>query len=114
SPKNFERLKRNVEINEFKNVVLTNAAISDAAGTAVFREKGSAGKLAENSNKTIYDIEVKKMRLDDFAKDNPVPQLLIIDTEGHAGGVLRGAVSLLQSKPTVLCEVHNPQELSEV
>jgi hypothetical protein len=53
--------------------------------------------------------------LDDFARENPVPDLVKIDVEGCEASVIRGAEWLMREvRPSILCEIHNSDLAAEV
>jgi hypothetical protein len=56
------------------------------------------------------DKKVSVTTVDVAAERNPAPTFLIIDVEGFAAEVMRGATRALASGPPVVCEIHNPAE----
>lgn len=118
SPKNLLRLERNLQINNKENISPVQKAISDVEGSASFLENGSESHIQHSASSSAGgSIQVSTVRLDDFVyRDNHArPDLLKIDIEGHAGPCLMGAERVLaESKPYILCEIHHPEELSQV
>src|SRR5262249_27701725 len=107
SPRNFARLRRNIEQNQFGNVTAVPAAASDRAATLHFVEDGSMSHLSEEG------IEVNAIRLDDYAEKYGSPSVVKIDIEGHAGAALRGMErTLSQHRPMLFIELHNPDEVA--
>lgn len=106
SPRNFNLLKRHVEINAMGNVTLHQAAVADAPGEAMFSDSQNA--CAKLSNDGQYKVTI--VSLDDlFARGQlPRPTLLKIDVEGAEARVLRGARNLLASGPlpTIFLATH--------
>jgi FkbM family methyltransferase len=96
-PENFALLRKNVEINEYKNVVLIQKAVADFTGkTRLYLSKENKG------DHRIYDlgdgrdsIEIEVTRLDDCIGAVPV-NLVKIDAEGAEVRVLKGMQSLLE------------------
>lgn len=97
-PDNFDLLKKNIEINGYKNVVLIQKAIANKTGKINLYI--SEGNRADNR---IYDsqdgrkyIEVETIRLDDyFGTYNGKINFIKIDIQGSEGGVIQGMSSVL-------------------
>lgn len=105
SPENLERLRQNLQINEIHNVQVICAAVSDVDGKLQFSEAGSQSAVGSGR------VEVDAITLDAFCQAHPKPDFLLIDVEGHAGQVLRGADRIFRERPVpVLCEVHDQSE----
>jgi FkbM family methyltransferase len=116
SPTNFARLQRNVRLNGVENISCVQEAASDIQGDALFVEKGSGSQLLSHMSPPGEYVRVPTVRLDDhiWRDGYPMPRLLKIDIEGHAGACLSGANQILtKAKPQVLCEIHHSKELSE-
>ncbi|MGH9472117.1 MAG: FkbM family methyltransferase [Terriglobales bacterium] len=138
SPRNYARLRANLELNDCGaaggRVMALNMAAGDRQGSAAFVEAGSWSHLANvtysapasevlpparaSANAPARaSAEVEVRRLDDLVAVElfPSPSFLLIDVEGAAGSVLRGAEQLLcLRRPRLLCELHNPVEQKEV
>jgi len=104
---NFSRLTNNLNLNNFKNVVLVNMAIGDKIGTGFIKviNKSNLGmnKISINSGTAISIIT-----LDDFIKREKVNRvdLIKIDTEGYEMHVLKGAIQTLKTfKPKLFIEI---------
>jgi len=73
---NFELLKRNIKLNNLKNVVLVQRGVWNENTTLKFWSHGADSALAESNNVDVYQQkikntlveEVKVVRLDDFLK----------------------------------------------
>jgi FkbM family methyltransferase len=102
SPTNFKRLQLNV--SDIKNVTLVNAALAAEEGELRLTEAGTMSVLGRG------DVMVKTTTLDASAARYPTPTLLLMDVEGYAGEVLRGAEGLLAQKVPLICEIHHEQE----
>jgi FkbM family methyltransferase len=118
SPVNFNRLRRNIELNRISNATLLNLAASDKEGSANLIEMGSySSLLSEGPCADASYSEVKTIRLDDFVLrgGRPAPRFLKIDIEGHAGRCLMGTMALLrETRPIVFCEIHHNEEFKGV
>lgn len=120
-PKNFQRLKKNIELNDLSSYVdLHNIGLSDKDQTLnlVLREDFSQGAETGNASVAInsdYDhgfekIKIKTKMFDNFFKLN-YPNLKIsfikIDIEGHEDNFLKGAQKSIQKHfPKIVIEVN--------
>lgn len=101
---NFDLLKKNVEINNYKNVILEKKAVSDKSGKSklYLSEK-------DTSVHSIYDIhgnhkftKVEFVRLDDYFKNyNGKIDWIKIDIEGAELSALHGMTSLLEKNKNI-------------
>jgi FkbM family methyltransferase len=118
SPTNVLRFERNIQRNQKGNVLLTQRAVSDTEGIVLFSDDGSTSHIVESSlSRSDGCVQVDTITLDNFVyRDlNAQPALIKIDIEGNAGRCLKGAERVLtDARPYVLCEVHDPSELSQV
>jgi FkbM family methyltransferase len=105
SPRNFDRLSRNIAQNRIQNVTAVAAAVSDETARVSFLENGSMSHLGEKG------IEVNAIQLDEYAAQHEPPTVVKIDIEGHAGAALRGMRhTLSQYKPVLFIELHDADE----
>lgn len=103
-PTNFSLLKKNVELNGYKNVILIQKAVSNKTGTLkLYLCKGNVG------DNRIYDshdgrpsIEIEAIRLDDYFKDNNERiNFVKMDIQGAEGGAILGMSQLLEKNKTI-------------
>jgi FkbM family methyltransferase len=106
-----KRLRDNVRLNHFQNVIVNQIALSDQAGTAKFyvheeADCNSLGVVSSNS------IEVQTMSLDEYVGSAAIQRvdLIKIDVEGAEVKVLRGAHVLLSraDAPVMMLEFNPP------
>lgn len=122
NPLLHETLKKSLK--DKKNVTLENIAISSNTGETNIRipirnkaldyknyeekyELGLATIHNENTleNKEIHEIEIKKIRLDDYSFNHPI-SFIKIDVEGHEKEIIDGATNLISyHKPYLLIEI---------
>lgn len=104
-PTNFNVLRKNVELNGYKNVILEQKAVSNKSGsTRLFLKKNSAGEHA------IYDLHdgrefvlVETVTLDEYFKYyNGNVNLIKMDVEGAEGGIFQGMQELLKRSPNLM------------
>lgn len=100
-PVNFELLKKNIEINGYKNVVLVQKAVSEKSETAKLYiseiNKGDHRIYDPGPGDVRKDVEIETVRLDDYFKDYAGKiDFVKIDTQGAEGAVISGFLSTLQ------------------
>jgi FkbM family methyltransferase len=102
------RTRENAARNSFKNVHVTEAAVSAIDGEISFGVFG----LLNTNNSTRVDqagnvITVTSIRLDTFCVDHHPPDLLLIDIEGSEIEALEGGLQVIsQHRPVIMVEVH--------
>lgn len=106
-----ERLRKNILLNAFSNVVILNKAASDRQGTSRLYHSGGgpvAYSLVAQPGAEFEDVEVTT--LDAIAADENLPSVdcIKIDVEGAEASVIEGAKKLLARwKPTVIFEINS-------
>jgi FkbM family methyltransferase len=110
-PKTFERLQRNINVNDINKLV-------DARCCAVGKTNGSIkfSSDCDTTNQVVDDkyggnwVEVPVMSLDEIL-DTLKPTLIKIDVEGYEPEVIQGARETLKSDSllAVLLETVNPE-----
>ncbi len=101
SPYNVDNLKRNIKLNNIKNIEVFELAIGDKDGVAELNVSphSNLNSLIRQDNKKIIEaIKVKVMALDNFLKDKKLPDFLRMDVEGYEASILKGMGKLLRSK----------------
>ena len=117
---NFQQLQAHIRLNNLRQVMLRNVAVSDAPGHAQFAARGDvvsrlsdglgpAGAALEESDELV-DVECVTLDGETAQGEALRPNLVKIDVEGHEGRVLLGARRILtESKPVLLVEIHHKQ-----
>lgn len=102
-PDNFAILKKNIEINGYKNVTLIQKAVSNKTG----KEKLYLSKYNKGAQ-TIYDkddnsefIEVESIRLNDYFKNNNRVDFIKMDIEGAEDLAIRGMPLILKDNKNI-------------
>ena len=114
-PDNFALLKKNVETNNYKNVVLVNRAVSNKNKKIKLYSADSTGDYKTHSLKNSFFIEVESIRLDDYFKNYQGKiNFIKIDVEGAEKEVAEGMSFLLQQNKRIkmMTEIF-PQRLEE-
>jgi FkbM family methyltransferase len=114
----FERLERNVALNELTNVHCRCAAVGAAAGTAEFYFPDQAAPVASSLRSdmllasmpaaSIRHVSVPVVTLDEIVAAQGIAQVSLIklDTERTEHEVLAGChATLKRDRPDILCEV---------
>lgn len=98
-PANFVLLRRNVEENGYKNVVLINKAVSDRNGKIklFLSENNLADHRIYDSHDGRRFVEVESIKLDDYFEKNGIKiNFIKMDIEGAEYGAVQGMASLLK------------------
>ena len=100
-PNNFALLKKNVEINDYQNVILEEKAVSDKNGKIrLYISEKSSGlhRIYKYEPEHIWKfIEVESIRIDDYFKDyNGKIDWIKIDIEGGEWAAFQGMPLLLE------------------
>lgn len=117
-PKNFELLKKNVEVNGYKNVVLINKAVSNKNGTSklfLSNEDNFGDQRIYASKDNRKFLTIKTITLDNFFKDKTKQiQIIKMDIQGSEVLALTGATKILkQNKHLKLFTELWPKALKE-
>jgi len=105
SESNCRIMKKNLRLNRIRNVTVERKAVGASRGTVSINEASNSRVLTSRKG-----ASVSLARLDDYAHLRPT--FLKIDVEGFEIEVLKGAQSILLSKPKLAIEIH-PDRLAE-
>lgn len=114
-PKNILLLKRNINLNNYKNIFVREEAVSDKSDTNCPFEPGSSnftGKICETG-----ELKVNAVSLDDLVSQNklPAPDVLKIDVEGAELAVLKGAsLTVKKYHPDIFLSIHGKENSGEL
>lgn len=97
-PDNFALLKKNIEVNGYRNVILVECAVSNKTGKVkLYLSEDSARDRIYDSHDNRKSIEIESIRLDDyFANYNGRIDFVKMDIEGAEGGAMQGMPLLLE------------------
>lgn len=109
------KLRRNIRLNGFRNVLVENSAVAAAAGLETFHlvrgHQGSWSSLRPPADDVMSKVDIAQVRtvqLDDYVLQAGLPRVdvLKIDVEGAELSVLEGARRILADDgPIVLAEI---------
>jgi FkbM family methyltransferase len=108
-PQTARQCRAQIDANDFQNVTVVAAAVSDRIGTHKFSDgEFSVMRSLQDAETAPKTIIVKTTTLDHEITKYPPPDVLKIDIEGAEIDALRGADMLLtEKKPILLVEVHS-------
>lgn len=105
-PSNLTLLRRNVELNNARNVTIVNAAVSDRSGELSFYESESnTGDHRIASDGARSSIRVNSINALEAIERFSAPEILIMDVQGAEGVILRSLRQALgASRPAMVFE----------
>ena len=123
--KNFTRLQKNIDLNQLRQVVAFQAALSDTAGSSalLLNEHSNTGHALQRGRETggqkLTSREVvPTLTLDEFVEKEKINQidLMKMDTEGSEDLVLAGSRKTLSAGKVseMICEIHSSHNTSPV
>ncbi len=99
-PKNFEILKKNISVNDLKNVKCYNFAVGSSNRTV---NMSLSDEMGHHQIDLHGDLEVKCIKLDDYIKN---ADFIKIDAEGSEEQILKGMPNLLQQNISLMIEYY--------
>lgn len=112
TPKNLEVLRKNIELNDYQDIVETEwLAISDHNGASEFylSERSNLGALLESKNSSGRKITVPVASVDSYLKGKRLPDFYKMDVEGCEVNILNGMAETAKISRTgtkIFIEVH--------
>ena len=114
-PNNFAVIQRHAKMNHLENKMnLVQLAAFSHTGTLLMEPSESDRGYGHAHAQKIFGtdvtkcIEVRCTTLDDFARNNPKPDLVKIDVEGCEADVFEGSEWLMkETRAAMICEVHS-------
>ena len=111
---NVEIIKKNINLNNLKNVVVEHKGVGCTEEKVTFYKQSNSSIIPKELTKAIAlkkllygGEEVEIIPLDSYAdRTNIRPNVLKIDVEGYEVEVLKGAKNILQTAPKLCIEVH--------
>lgn len=114
SPKNFQILQKNCQMNQLSNVTLEQKAVGSQVGKVQMFRKSNSAVVPQNSlslgrfKNALYGVQdVEVIDLDSYVQARGLkPTFLKIDVEGYEAEVLKGAREILKTTPKIALEIH--------
>lgn len=103
-PENFSLLKKNIEMNGYKNVILVQKAVADKNSKIklYLSEKNKGDHRIYDSFDNREVVEVEAIKLDDYLKDYlDKINFIKMDIEGAEGGAILGMKNLLAQNKNI-------------
>lgn len=103
-PSNFALLKKNIKINNYKNIIPINKAVSNKDGKIklYLNEKDFGMHSTSDFYKDSKSIEVESISLDSFFKDKDKKvDFIKIDIEGAEGKAIKGMQGILKENGNI-------------
>ncbi len=116
-PSNFNLLKKNVMVNNYRNVSLEKIVISNKNGnTKLYLSKTNAGSHRIYLSNTVKNnfINVEMKTLDEYFKNNSIRDkisFIKMDVEGSEIGVIKGMNSILENKKLTVMLEFDPRQI---
>jgi FkbM family methyltransferase len=114
-PENYDLLNKNIALNGYSNVKTYRLALGNNNGMEqmyVPPERNLSVMTSvsnfQKGEKSVAEIEVKVMTLDEFLKDKPYPNVIRMDIEGYEYQIVKGMKKVLGTRLplTILMELH--------
>ena len=120
-PYNLAWLRRNVQINDLRNVAVYGVALADESGTSLLFLPSWGHGTSTLVERALVEraggaVEVAVTTLDEWAANQELQRVDVIktDTEGTEDRVLRGGRTLIErDRPFIICEVWPDPRIEE-
>lgn len=109
-PSNVELLRKNIELNQLKNVQVFEVAASDSRGQATIRIAGNlstASLIWHANDQSAVALTVNTESIDELVEESglPLPSFVKIDVEGAEGLVVTGMRrTVAKARPVIFVE----------
>ena len=104
-PSNFEILKKNVKINNYKNIILEQKAVGDKHGRTTLYQSDHPGKhrIFPQTEQAKGQVQVELTNLDNYFDFDMIDKInfIKIDVEGMEFGVLKGMKNILKNNKNI-------------
>lgn len=111
-PKNLDILKKNVVMNNLKNVKIINKALYSSSNEKIpFYSNGGLSKIVDDDAKDSGTILVETITLDDILTEYKIsPNVLKMDIEGGEKFALLGAENTMERISRFWAEIHSEED----
>jgi FkbM family methyltransferase len=110
-PNTFKMLTRNIEANNYKNILALNLAVGDKNSQVemyICHNRCNLSSMKPLPEMTTSKITVEQITIDDFLVDKPLPRLIRMDVEGYEYQVIKGMKNTFERSGSlyVFIELH--------
>jgi len=111
-PQAVDQLRKNVDLNGFKNVSVIESSAFDKDGTVKLDVGSDSGKSSvELRDDAEHVAQVDSLLLDTWSAEKPSPDAMKIDVEGSEVKVHHGSMKTIEEcRPLLIVEVHRGGE----
>lgn len=110
-PDAYNRLHKNIELNDFGNITCLNKGVFDEVGEMSLHkhtgEEQASNSFASSPSLKGGKIDVPVTTVDNISREYRPPDLVKIDVEGAELRVLNGMVETISEKPELIVEIHS-------
>ena len=101
--KNFSLLKKNVEVNGYKNVVLVNKAVGEIDGKIelYLDDENTGDHRIYVSDARRKGITIEVVTLNNFLKNNEEVNLIKMDIQGSESSALKGGSNIIKENKSI-------------
>ena len=104
-PSNFEILKKNAKINNYKNIILEQKAVGDKHGRTTLYQSDHPGKhrIFPQTEQAKSQVQVELTNLDNYFDSDMIDKInfIKIDVEGLEFNVLKGMKNILKNSKKI-------------
>ena len=104
-PSNFEILKKNAKINNYKNIILEQKAVGDKHGRTTLYQSDHPGKhrIFPQTDQAKSQVQVELTNLDNYFDSDMIDKInfIKIDVEGLEFSVLKGMKNILKNSKKI-------------
>ena len=104
-PSNFEILKKNVKINNYKNIILEQKAVGDKHGRVTLYQSDNPinHRIFPQTERATNQVQVELTNLDNYFDSDMIDKInfIKIDVEGMEFGVLKGMKNILKNNKKI-------------
>jgi len=107
--KNFNMLRKNIELNDIQNIETHRLAVSNTTGETTINvgEKGNWSSLTSQEGHVYTGTEsVRMVTVDSFLNDKKTPRLIRMDVEGYEHAIVEGMKETMKRDVALFIEVH--------
>ena len=111
-PVHFSKLKRNIKLNNLRNIKLYNVALSDKNSTQNFfrvLNNTTSNHIQKSKNKPYGPIEVIKVHVKNATKYLETADFAKIDCEGAEDKIFK-CLTKVKKMPDILAEIHSAKK----